>query len=80
MAGSSSAIIISGRVLIMRLKDSTGAAPEPHWMTLTLGDNMRYEKKFEGLALCEDAKRGQFDVVVVHHPEVRAERAPRRSR
>ena len=32
---------------------------------------MRYEKKFAGLlALCEDAKRDQFDVVVIHHPEV----------
>jgi hypothetical protein len=32
---------------------------------------MRYEQKFSGLLqLCEDAKRGRVDAIVIHHPEV----------
>jgi hypothetical protein len=32
---------------------------------------MSSEKKFAGLLrLCDDAKRSQIDVVVIHHPEV----------
>jgi hypothetical protein len=32
---------------------------------------MSYEKEFAGLLrLCDDAKHGKIDVVVIHHPEV----------